>query len=209
MLAFWDSVADLRQIEFIVIVVAMIIPLVCGTFLLTVRARIKTLQTQSNQSQGFSYQENVKKLETQKRRLEAGLESSGHELSALRRVTAPRQITELQENILLEKLRGVQAAPVTVAAYAFEEESASYAAEIAATLRKAGWEVTLSKASMNDFKGISLGTVNLMRRPISGLHELAEAFTAAHLELHQREIPPDTIAGPLQDGSLLVVVGRK
>ncbi len=209
MFSFWDSVTDLRRIEFIMILVAMITPLVCGTLLLSVRARMKALQTRSSQSQGFSYQENVKKLETQKRRLEAGLESSGHELTALRRVTAPRQITERQENILLEKLRGVQAAPVTVTAYAFEEESASYAAQIAAALRKAGWEVTLNKASMNDFKGISLGTVNLMRRPITGLHELAEAFTAAQLELHQREILPDSIAGPLQDGSLLVVVGRK
>src|ERR1700690_323707 len=109
MLAFWDSVTDLRRIEFIFLLIAMITPLVCGTFLLTIRHRIKTLQTQTIQSQGFSYQEKVKKLETQKRHLEAGLESTGHELSSLRRVTAPRQITENQENILVEKLRGVQA----------------------------------------------------------------------------------------------------
>ena len=209
MLSFWDSISSLRQIEFIVIGVVMIVPLVCGSILFSVRHRIKTLQTQTSQSLGFSYQETVRKLEAQKHRLATGLESSGHEVAALRRINAPREITEQQENILVEKLRGVRAAPVTVSAYAFEDESAAYAAQIAGALRKAGWDVTLAKSSMNDFKGISLGTVNLMRRPINGLHELAEAFTAAHLELHQREIAPDSIAGSLQDGSLLVVVGRK
>ena len=209
MIAFWDSVTDLHRVESVLLLVTMIVPLLGGTVLLSIRHRIKTLQTQSNESQGLSYHDTVQKLETKNRRLESDLEGTQTERAALRRITAPRQITDDQEKILVEKLRGVRAAPVIVAAYTFEEESAAYAAQIASALRNAGWEVTLNKASMNDFKGVSLGTVNLMRRPLSGLHELAEAFTAAHVELHQRDIAPDSVAGSLQDGSLLVVVGRK
>ena len=103
----------------------------------------------------------------------------------------------------------MQASPVIVCAYSFEEESVAYATDIAEALRKAHWEVTLNKASMNDFKGIGLGSVNLTRQPLKGLHELAQAFAAAHIELRQRQIDPESIAGALQDGSLLVVVGRK
>ena len=62
---------------------------------------------------------------------------------------------------------------------------------------------------MNDFKGVSLGSVNLMRRPLAGERELKDALAAAHVDVRQRDIAPETIAGSLQDGSLLVVVGRK
>jgi hypothetical protein len=209
MSALWDSVADLRRVEFVVLLVMMITPILCGTVLLSIRSRLKTLQTQSSESQGFSYQETTEKLHTKNARLERELESARKELASLRQVTAPRHITESQESIVIEKLHGVKAAPVIVSAYAFEEESAAYGAQIAAALRKAGWEVTLNKASMNDFKGVSLGTVNLMRRPLAGLRELAAALTAAHVDLHQREIAPESVAGSLEDGSLLVVVGRK
>ena len=95
------------------------------------------------------------------------------------RVTAPREITESQENAILEKLAGVTMSPVIVAAYSTDPESAGYATQLAAVLRKADVEVTLTKGSMNDFKGVTLGTVNLMKQPLSGLHELAQAFMAA------------------------------
>jgi hypothetical protein len=209
MLAIWESVTDLRRIEFIALLVGMITPVLCGTILLTVRQRVKTLIDQSNQSQTFAHHESVQKLETLKQRLESDLVNTQKGLSALRRVTAPRQLTQADGDLLIEKLRGVKAAPVIVSAYSFEEESYDYAEQIAGALRQAGWDVTLNKASMNDFKGVSLGSVNLMRKPLSGLRELAEALATAHVDVHQREIAPDTIAGSLQDGSLLVVVGRK
>jgi hypothetical protein len=209
MSAFWDSVADLRRIEFVLLLATMIVPVLCGTFLLSVRHRIKTLQTQTNESQGFSFHDNVQKLKTRNERLELELQGAQKELTKLRGVTAPRHLTESQENNVVERLQGVKAAPVIVSAYAFEDESAAYAAQIATALRKAGWQVSLNKSSMNDFKGVSLGTVNVMRRPLSGLHELAKALTAAGVDLHQREIAPDSVAGSLEDGSLLVVVGRK
>ncbi len=209
MLEFWDSVADLRRIEFVALLVGMITPVLCGTLLLTVRQRVKTLLTQSSQSQVFTHHENVEKLESQKQRLESSLASSQKELLTLRRVTSPRQLTEADESVLIEKLRTVKGAPVIVAAYSYEEESHAYAAQIAGALRQAGWDVTFNKASMNDFKGVSLGSVNLMRQPLAGLRELSDALAAAHVDLHQREIDPETIAGSLQDGSLLVVVGRK
>jgi len=209
MLTFWNSVTSLRQIEFATLLVAMIVPILCGTILLTVHYRVKTLVNKTTTIQGVSYEENVQRLENTNRALVQELRTAQIELGGLRHVTAPRQITISQENILLEKLRGVNASPVMVAAYAFEDESANYALQIAAALRKAGWEVTMNKASMNDFKGVSLGTVNLTRHPIHGLHELAQAFAEAHVDVHQREIPSDSIAGQLQDGSLLVVVGRK
>jgi len=137
------------------------------------------------------------------------LETAQTELTALQHLAAPRQITAFQEDVLLDKLRGVKAAPVIVSAYAFEEESVSYATQIAAVLRKANWDVTLNKTSMNDFKGVSLGKINLMNQPVSGLRELSQALADAHLDLHQREIRQESIAGQLQDGCLLVVVGRK
>jgi hypothetical protein len=209
MLAFWESVTDLRRIEFIALLVGMITPVLCGTILLTVRQRVKTLIDQSNQSQTFAHHESVQKLETLKQHLESDLANTQRGLSALRRVTAPRQLTQADGDLLIEKLRGVKAAPVIVSAYSYEEESYDYAEQIAGALRQAGWNVTLNKASMNDFKGVSLGSVNLMRQPLVGLRELGDALAAAHVDVHQREIVPDTIAGSLQDGSLLVVVGRK
>jgi hypothetical protein len=209
MMTFWNSVMVLRRIEVVALLATMIVPILCGTVLLTVRHRIKTLLNQTSESQGVSYEENVQRLQTKTHELGKELENAREELTALRRMTARRQITESQENILLEKLRSVKASPVIVAAYSFEEESAAYATEIAGVLRKANWDVTLNKASMNDFKGISLGSVNLANRPLTGLHELAQALMAAHVDLHQRDIAPESIAGSLQDGSLLVVVGRK
>jgi len=209
MLGLWDSVTELRRIEFIVLLVTMITPVLCGTVILSIRHRIKTLQMQSIQSERLTYEQTVHKLENKTQQLETNLQTNRHDLSSLRQMAAPRQLTAEQQQILLEKLRRVKAAPVIVAAYSFEEESAAYAAQIASVLRQAGWEVTINHASMNDFKGVSLGTVNLMRKPLIGLHELAEAFTAAQLELRQRNIAPDSIAGSLEDGSLLVIVGRK
>jgi hypothetical protein len=208
-MTFWESVSDLRRIEFIVILVTMILPIISGTVLLTIRQRIKTIHTQSTRNQGTTYQENVQALQEEKERQGRELANARGELSILRHVTAPRKITEAQEIALIDHLSGVKAAPVIVSAYAFEEESAAYAEQIVLVLRKAGWQASLNKTSMNDFKGISLGTINLTRKPIVGLHELAQAFTAARLELRQRETAPDSIAGQLQDGSLLVVVGRK
>lgn len=208
-MTFWNSVAVLRQIEFVALLVTMIVPVLCGTVLLTVHYRVKALVNKTTVLQGSSYEESIQRLSNMNHALSQELQIAQTELGTLRHITAPRQITEFQENVLIEKLRGVTMAPVIVAGYTYEEESVAYAEQIAAALRKAGLDVTLNKASMNDFKGISLGTVNLMRRPINGLHELAQAFSAAHMELHQREISSDSIAGSLQDGSLLVVVGRK
>jgi hypothetical protein len=209
MLTFWNSVTALRQIEFVTLLVAMIVPILCGTVLLSVHYRVKTLVNKTTVIQGVSYEGNVQRLENTNRALTHELQVAQTELAGLRHVTAPRQITESQEDIILEKLRGVQGSPVIVSAYAFEAESAAYAAAITAVLRKAGWEATMNKSSMNDFKGVSLGAVNVMHRSLPGEHELAQAFAAARMELHQRQIAPDTIAGQLQDGCLLVVVGRK
>jgi ribosomal protein L18E len=209
LLTFWESTAALRRIEFVTLIVTMIFPIVCSTVLLTIRHRIKSLQTVSSENQGAFYEDTVGRLEHKNRTVSEELTEAQVELKQLRRVAAPRQITSLQEDILLDRLRGIQASPVIVAAYAFEEECAAYAAQIAGVLRKAGWDVTLSKASMNDFKGISLGQVNLTHQSLTGLHPLAQAMTEAQMELRQREIKLDSIAGQLQDGSLLVVVGRK
>jgi hypothetical protein len=208
-LTFWESVGALRRAELLTIITTMVFPLLSGTVLLTLRHRIKTLLNKTAQIQGAFYHDSVERLVEKNRALAHHLGTTGEELTTLRQATAPREITAAQEDILLEKLRGVNAAPVIVAAYAFEDESASYAAQIAAVLRKAGWSITLNKSSMNDFKGISLGKIALMHQPLSGLHELAQAFTEARLDLRQRDIRSDTIAGQLQDGCLLVVVGRK
>src|SRR5207244_7076293 len=99
--------------------------------------------------------------------------------------------------------------PVVVSALVDDEESYAYATQIAGSLRHAGWTVTLNRASMNDFKGVGLGTVNLMRRPMAGMRELAAALSAARVDARQREIQPDSLAGSLRDGSVWVVVGRK
>jgi len=209
MLSFWNSVTALRQIEFVTLLVTMIVPILCGTVLLTVHQRVKTLVNKTSVIQGVSYEGSVQRLENTNRALTHELQVAQKELTGLRTVTAPRQITESQESVIVEKLRGVRGAPVTVSAYAFEPECAAYAAAIAAVLRKSGWDVRLNKSSMNDFKGVTLSAVNLINRSLSGEHELAQAFAAASIELHQRQISPDSIAGPLQDGTLLVVVGRK
>jgi len=206
---FWQSVAMLRKAEFVTLVVTMIVPLLGGTLLLTLRHRIRALQDQTTQIQAAFYHESVEHLQEKNHALAHRLGTAGTELDTLRQVTAPRHITSVQEDILLEHLRGVNASPVIVSAYSFEDESASYAGQIAAVLRKAGWKVSVNKASMNDFKGVSLGEVALMHQTLSGLHELVQAFTEAHLDLRQREIGLDSIAGQLEDGSLLVIVGRK
>src|SRR5258708_25097019 len=149
MFSFWDSVADLRQFEHVFLLIIMIVPILCGTVVLSIRHRIKTLLTQSNESQGYTYSEHIQKLESRNRLWEKDLASTRKDLSNLRGLTAPRQLSAMQEDILLEKLRGIKAAPVIVSAYSFEEESAAYAQQIAAALRNAGWDVTYNKSSMN------------------------------------------------------------
>lgn len=206
---FWQSVAALRRAELVTLIVTMGVPLLGGTFLLSLRARIRTLLERAGETQTAFYHDNVSHRDYTIQVLRDELHQAKGELSTVKSAHAPRQITPTQEDLLVEKLRGVKAAPVIVSAYAFEEESASYAAQIASVLRKAGWTVTANKTSMNDFKGISLGKVALMHQPLSGLHELAQTFTEARLDLRQREVSLETIAGPLQDGSLLVIVGRQ
>jgi len=206
---FWQSVAALRRVELVTLIVTMVVPLLGGTILLSLRGRIRTLLERSSETQTAFYHDNVSHQEYTIQVLRDELRQAKNELSTIKSVHAPRHITSAQEDLLMEKLRGVKAAPVIVSAYAFEEESADYAAQIASALRKAGWTVTLNKASMNDFKGISLGKVALMHQPLSGLHELAQAFAEARLDLRQRDVSLDTIAGPLQDGALLVIVGRQ
>ena len=70
-------------------------------------------------------------------------------------------------------MRHAQGAPVIVAALVDDEESYAYATQIAASLRQAGWGVSFNRASMNDFRGVGLATVNLMQRPLAGMRELA------------------------------------
>ncbi len=209
MLAFWNSVAMLRQIEFVTLLIAMIVPVACGTLLLSVHYRIKSLVNKTTVIQGSSYEETLQRLENMNLSLRQELQMAQAQLGSLRHLTAPRQLSAQQAGILSEQLRGIQGSPVIVSAYAFEEESAAYATQIATALRNAGWVVTLNKASMNDFKGVTLSTVKITQKPTVGLHELAQAFSAAHLEVRQHQISPDSIAGQLEDGSLLVVVGRK
>jgi len=209
MMALWDSVTDLRQVEWVAVLVIMIAPLVGGTILLTARYRIKVLLNQAKASADYSQSENVKQLQDEIRHLDSELVNTRRELAALRQATAPRALSEAEERQIVAQLQGVKASPVIVCAYAMEDESYRYASQIAGALRQAGWEVTLNKASMNDFKGVTLGAVNLMQRPLLGQGELSNALRAAHVDLHPREVPQDSIAGPLQDGALLVVVGRK
>jgi len=207
--AFWQSVAALRRAELITLIVTIVVPLLGGPLLLSLRYRIRTLLERSSETQTAFYQDNISHRDYTIQVLRDELRQANREMSTFKSVHAPRQLTAAQVDILVEKLRGVNAAPVIVSAYAFEEESASYAAQIATALRKADWTVTLNKASMNDFKGISLGKVALMHQPLAGLHELAGAFAEAHLDLRQREISLESIAGQLQDGALLVIVGRQ
>ncbi len=207
--AIWQSVADLRRIEVIILIITMIVPLLGGSVLLSLRYRIRTLIDRTTETQTAFYHDNVTHRDYTIEVLRNELHQAKGELTSFKSVHAPRQLTAAQEDILVEKLRGAKGAPVIVSAYAFEAESASYATQIAAALRKADWSVTVNKASMNDFKGISLGEIALMHQPLTGLHELAGAFTEAHLDLRQREISLDSIAGQLQDGSLLVIVGRQ
>src|SRR5689334_5535794 len=126
-LAVWESAAVLRRIEFATILVTVLVPLLSGTVLLTVRHRLKTLQQSSFQNQHEYYDAKIETLEDKNRALSDALERAQRDVSGLRRQTAPRQLTLYQEDLLLERLRGVRAAPVTVAAYAFEDESAVYA----------------------------------------------------------------------------------
>ncbi len=208
-MAFWDNVLALRKIEFFTTLVMIVVPLLGGAVLLTLRHRIRFIQTETTETQGFSYQQTVEHLHSKTQTLDKELRHAKSQIGSLERITAPRQLSEAQQKQIVVQLRGVKASPVIVAAYAFEEESANYAGEIAGVLRKSGWDVSVKRASMNDFKGVSLGIVNLTQRPILGLRELAQAFEAAHVELHQRQISADSIAGQLDDGSILVVVGRK
>lgn len=206
---FWQSVPALRRVEFITLVATMVFPIISGTVLLTLRHRIKTIQSDTSHHQGEFYHDHIGNLKDRNHALAQELSNAQTELAILKRITAPRRVTPLQADIVVEKLHGVKASPVLITAYAFEEESAAYAREIADVLRAAGWDVTVNKTSMNDFKGMSLGKINLMNQPVSGLHELSEAFSAARIEVRPHEIRPDTIAGPMQDGSLLIVVGRR
>ena len=207
--ALWESVAALRRVEFVTLLITLIVPLLSGTVLLTLRQSIKTLQSDSSQNQISFYEERVGRLERQNHTFALELQQARGHINTLQTAVAPRQISPYQTDLLLDRLRGVKAAPVLVAAYAFEEESALYAADIAAVLRKAHWDVSLNKASMNDFKGISLTKIDLMHQPVAGLRELSDALTEAKIDVRPREIKPDSIAGSLQDGTLLIVVGRK
>jgi hypothetical protein len=207
--AVWQSVAALRRIEFVTILITMIVPLLGGSVLLSVRFRIKALLDKSSETHTGFYQGNLSRRDYTIQVLREELQAARGELTSFKSIHSPRHLSAAQVDLLVEKLRGIKAAPIIVSAYAFEQESASYASQIAAALRQADLTVTLNKASMNDFKGLSLGSVALMHQPLDGLHELAAAFTEAHLDLRQREINLDSIAGPLQDGSLLVIVGRQ
>jgi len=206
---FWQSVASLRRVEFIMLIMTIVVPVLSGTVVLTLRQRIRILLNQTGETRGAFYHDHVEQLTIKNHALTRELSDAQAQIASYKKITAPRQLSAVQEDILLEKLQGVKAAPVIVAAYAFEDESAHYAAQIAAVLRKAHWDVSVNRASMNDFKGITLGKINLMHQPVAGLRELSQAFADAHLDLRQNEVRPDTIAGQMQDGSLLVVVGRK
>ena len=191
------------------LLVAMIVPVVCGSILLTVHYRVKALVNKTTVIQGSSYEETLQRQENINRTLNQELQIAQAQLSTLRHVTAPRRLTEDQAQLLVGQLRGIKGSPVIVSAYAFEEESATYATQIAGALRNAGWEVTFNKASMNDFKGIRLATITQSPHPLQGQRELAQAFDAADLEVRQHQVAPDSIAGDLANGSLLIVVGRK
>jgi len=193
----------------VALLVAMIVPVVCGSILLTVHYRVKALVNKTTVIQGSSYEETLQRQENINRTLNQELQIAQAQLSTLRHVTAPRRLTEDQAQLLVGQLRGIKGSPVIVSAYAFEEESATYATQIAGALRNAGWEVTFNKASMNDFKGIRLATITQSPHPLQGQRELAQAFDAADLEVRQHQVAPDSIAGDLANGSLLIVVGRK
>ena len=62
---FWDSILVLRKWEFVVTLIVMITPVVGSAFLLTVRHRIKTLQNQTSESQGFSFGQQIENVESQ------------------------------------------------------------------------------------------------------------------------------------------------
>jgi hypothetical protein len=208
-MVFWDSVAALRKIEVLMILLSVGVPFFCGTVLFTVRHRIHHLLTRASETRGLSYQDNVERLENTNRLLSQDLKTAQGELSSLHRVLAPREISPAQEAVLLEKLSGVPGAPVILCSYALNEESAAYAEQLAGVLRKAGWSASLNRGSMNDFQGMTVGAVNLSGQKLPGSHELAQALLAASLDLRQVEVRPNSIAGRLEDGSLLVVVGRK
>ncbi len=207
--AAWESVAALRRVEFVVLLVTIVVPVLSSSMVLTLRHRIKILQSRSSQTQGVFHQGEVSRLEDRSESLSDQLSQARRELAVLRQMTAPRQLSHYQEDLLLERLRGIKTSPVVVTAYAFEEESAVYAKQIAAVLRKANWEVTLNKASMNDFKGVAVSKIALMHQTVPGLRELTQAMTEAKLDIHPHDIHPDTIAGEVPDGTLLVVVGRR
>lgn len=184
-------------------------PILFGSMLFTLRHRIRTLETHKNLNEALTYEEEVGQLRNAKHELTHELENMKSEMSDLKVIASPRELTEAEEKIILATLSDVKPTTVVISAYAFDDESAGYATQIGAVLRKAHWEVYFNKASMNEFKGITVTSFKKPFQELPGQRELAKAFLAAGLRLRQIRVRPDSIAGPLQDGAILIVVGSK
>lgn len=208
-MSFWESVLILRKIDTVATWITIAVPVVSALVMFTVRHRMRTLETQHSTQMTLSHDAEVRRLAEANRELHASLKHSGKEITSLKKIIEPRILTQSQADVILKRLEGVTPLPVVVAAYGFDEESAGYGEQIAAVLKDADWPVTYTKSSLNDFKGVSVNMVSVVPPQSPALYALVEAFTAARFDLRRFEVRTDSIADPIKDGSLIVVVGRK
>lgn len=127
----------------------------------------------------------------------------------LDRRTAPWRLSPEQRKRILADLGPKPSSSVLIVCRLMDGESCDMAADLAAVLKGAGWIVVgPGENSLNSFFGIDVFSKSASG-PLGGADRLFAALSAAGLPCRSELVPADSLGGPVSDGTICVIVGRR
>lgn len=194
----WNNVETLNRGVFWLTVAMIAAPFVFGLLALVVQNRAKALEDQR-----------LETLRMTNQSLAEDLQASKQQVAELERRTAPWRLSREQRERILSGLGSKPSSPVLVVCRLMDGESCDMAGDLASVLKAAGWTIIGPGAnSLNSFFGVNVFS-NSASGPLPGADRLLAAFTAAGLPCLSEPVPANSLGGPVADGTICIIVGRR
>ena len=197
-MSWWGNADILNRAVFWLTVATIVSPFIFGLAALFVQNRAKTLEDQQ-----------LARLRATNESLVRDLESGKQQVANLERRTAPWRLSPEQRKRIFANLGERPSYPVLIICRLMDGESCDMATDIVTVLKDAGWTVVGPGAnSLNSFFGVDVFSKSAAG-PLAGADRLLAALTAGGLPSRSEVVPADSLGGPVPDGTICVVVGRR
>jgi hypothetical protein len=119
----------------------------------------------------------------------------------------PWRVSDNEAKKLQTALASIAPGKLAFAYRLMDGQGKDFADQLAGIFRAAGWLIGgIGGSSLNDFPGVTVATsLSLMQTA----DHLCDALTQAGIHCGGADLAPNSLGGPIEPGSILIIVGRK